>query len=483
MRSDELSGAEGRAPGNSLAVQWLGLHAFTAVAWVPSQVGELRSHMLRDVAKNKKEKKKKEGLYIQFPRWQGSVALIRFSGNVDSKGSETQAGQSPSKSPRDGQETGCSTGSMLFPNALLHVTKIIGPAVLAPPTLASPQYVIWYTEAWSLDPVTIRWLLGDTSQHMMEDVSGTWESREAERGGSPILALNICPSIQTWSLGGGGGLCTWTPGLSPMNAAHLPHPRTWTTVVPMGMLKTLTRLSVPTLTHHWPGRRQRGARSWGKLAAEGWTPGDLGNREPPTSLTPLRRASIGAVPADEGLGGVRKGQKGLGGVSLSEAGPCGRLGTTADSPPRSWPLTQRGELETEDSAVLTPHHVLLAPEAGLQPLLAVGCAHQHPVLPGAGGQAHYLGRRQQGNTVQVPAGPERWQEHRDPSRGLTACPLPGCETPRKQLHISGLGWLICKMGVVLSTLWDNHRDSMRIGAPDTEYESIQCYLGNWGGCS
>lgn len=60
---------------------------------------------------------------------------------------------------------------------------------------------------------------------------------------------------------GAGGLCIWTPGLSPMNAAHLPHPRTWTTVVPMGMLKTLTRLSVPTLTHHWPGRRQRGVRS------------------------------------------------------------------------------------------------------------------------------------------------------------------------------------------------------------------------------
>lgn len=80
---------------------------------------------------------------------------------------------------------------MLFPNALLHV--IIGPVVLTPPALASPQYVIWYTEAWSLDPVTIRWLLGDTSQHMMEDVSGTWKSRGTERRGSPILALNICP--------------------------------------------------------------------------------------------------------------------------------------------------------------------------------------------------------------------------------------------------------------------------------------------------
>ena len=30
--------------GNLLAVQWLGLSAFTAVTWVPSVVGELRSH-------------------------------------------------------------------------------------------------------------------------------------------------------------------------------------------------------------------------------------------------------------------------------------------------------------------------------------------------------------------------------------------------------------------------------------------------------
>ena len=30
--------------GNLLAVQWLGLSAFTAVTWVPSLVGELRSY-------------------------------------------------------------------------------------------------------------------------------------------------------------------------------------------------------------------------------------------------------------------------------------------------------------------------------------------------------------------------------------------------------------------------------------------------------
>ena len=42
--------------GNSLAVQWLGLGAFTAGAWVQSLVKELRSCKSCDVAKKKKEK-------------------------------------------------------------------------------------------------------------------------------------------------------------------------------------------------------------------------------------------------------------------------------------------------------------------------------------------------------------------------------------------------------------------------------------------
>ena len=42
--------------GNSLAVQWLRLGAFTARIWVQSLVGELRSH----TAQPKKEKKKKK---------------------------------------------------------------------------------------------------------------------------------------------------------------------------------------------------------------------------------------------------------------------------------------------------------------------------------------------------------------------------------------------------------------------------------------
>ena len=44
--------------GNSLAVQWLGLCAFTAEGWVRFLVWELRSHKLHSTAKNKKQKKK-----------------------------------------------------------------------------------------------------------------------------------------------------------------------------------------------------------------------------------------------------------------------------------------------------------------------------------------------------------------------------------------------------------------------------------------
>ena len=37
--------------GNSLAVKWLGLGIFTAVAWVQSLVGKLRSYKLHGTAK------------------------------------------------------------------------------------------------------------------------------------------------------------------------------------------------------------------------------------------------------------------------------------------------------------------------------------------------------------------------------------------------------------------------------------------------
>ena len=42
--------------GNSLAVQWLGLGTFTAVARVQSLVGELRSHKPCHGPKNKQKK-------------------------------------------------------------------------------------------------------------------------------------------------------------------------------------------------------------------------------------------------------------------------------------------------------------------------------------------------------------------------------------------------------------------------------------------
>ena len=47
--------------GNSLAVQWLALGAFTAVARVQSLAGELRSRKQRGTAKKKKRKNKRGG--------------------------------------------------------------------------------------------------------------------------------------------------------------------------------------------------------------------------------------------------------------------------------------------------------------------------------------------------------------------------------------------------------------------------------------
>ena len=42
--------------GNSLAVQWLGPGAFTAVAWVQSLVRELRSHKLIQATQQSQKK-------------------------------------------------------------------------------------------------------------------------------------------------------------------------------------------------------------------------------------------------------------------------------------------------------------------------------------------------------------------------------------------------------------------------------------------
>ena len=43
-------------------VQWLGFHARNAGVWVPSLVGELRSHMPHNAAPALKKKKRKKGL-------------------------------------------------------------------------------------------------------------------------------------------------------------------------------------------------------------------------------------------------------------------------------------------------------------------------------------------------------------------------------------------------------------------------------------
>lgn len=96
--------------------------------------------------------------------------------------------------------------------------------------------MIWYTEAWSLDPVTISRLLEDTSQHMTEEVSGTWEGWAAQQGGAHLtFPLNLPVSSNTVPV----GLGTGTPGLSSPPALPAPpptHPGTWNTMDPVGML-------------------------------------------------------------------------------------------------------------------------------------------------------------------------------------------------------------------------------------------------------
>ena len=52
--------------GNSLAVQWLGLGAFTARAQVQSLVGELRSRKPRGVAiKQQQQQQRKHRMYVK----------------------------------------------------------------------------------------------------------------------------------------------------------------------------------------------------------------------------------------------------------------------------------------------------------------------------------------------------------------------------------------------------------------------------------
>ena len=51
-------------PGNSLAVQWLGLGSFMSGAWVQSRVRELRYCKRVDTVKKKKKEQKRTSVYI-----------------------------------------------------------------------------------------------------------------------------------------------------------------------------------------------------------------------------------------------------------------------------------------------------------------------------------------------------------------------------------------------------------------------------------
>lgn len=96
--------------------------------------------------------------------------------------------------------------------------------------------MIWYTEAWSLDPVTISRLLEDTSQHMTEEVSGTWEGWAAQQRGAHLTSpLNLPVSSNMVPV----GPRHWEPWPQqpPSTACPTPaHPGTWNTMDPVGML-------------------------------------------------------------------------------------------------------------------------------------------------------------------------------------------------------------------------------------------------------
>lgn len=99
----------------------------------------------------------------------------------------------------------------------------------------SCQYLIWYTEAQSPHPVTTSPPLYITSQHVTAAASWT--------------CVTAC-----WVSPGDPGASSSPPGASGSPL----HRSTCKSFVPVGILWTVMRLSIPTLTHHWPGRRQRG---------------------------------------------------------------------------------------------------------------------------------------------------------------------------------------------------------------------------------
>ena len=123
---------------------------------------------------------------------------------------------------------------------------------------------------------------------------------------SPILVLNICPSIQTWFLLV-GGLCIWTPRPGPSAPrTHMRHPPALPLYLdrqgPRGHAEDANQV-VCSHTHPPLAWEEAEGGPITELAAEDWTPGDLGTGAPHTSQSePLQIASLRGVPADEGHG-------------------------------------------------------------------------------------------------------------------------------------------------------------------------------------
>ena len=72
-----------RKLGSSLAVQWLGLSAFTATDQIQSLVRELRPHKLSSVAKKKKRKRKLVGRVMNAWRKKGHLGISARSIELD----------------------------------------------------------------------------------------------------------------------------------------------------------------------------------------------------------------------------------------------------------------------------------------------------------------------------------------------------------------------------------------------------------------
>lgn len=77
-----IAESKAKVKGNALAVHWLGLGAFTAVASVQSPVEELRSHKLRGTAKNKYIHKIKQrfNTYLSLKQ-KGNLQVVKQSKN------------------------------------------------------------------------------------------------------------------------------------------------------------------------------------------------------------------------------------------------------------------------------------------------------------------------------------------------------------------------------------------------------------------